>query len=116
MNENATKLVGEFIANTKYSDLPKETVDETKRIILDAIGCMLGGYPTEIGKIATSFVRKLGGNPQSTIVGVGEKTSSTNAAYANGKMGKALDYDDTVPTRTHIGAPSTAAALSLLEM
>lgn len=115
-NDNSTKLISEFIANTRYGDLPKEVVNETKRIILDSIGCMVGGYPTEIGKIAISYVRKLGGNPQSTIVGLGEKTSCINAAYANGKVGNALDYDDTFPTPTHVGIPSVAAALSLCEM
>ena len=40
------------------------------------------------------MLRELGGNPESTIIGSGEKTSSPNAALANCVMMRYLDFMD----------------------
>lgn len=36
------EVLAEFVAKTKYKDLPKETVDQVKHYILDCVGCMIG--------------------------------------------------------------------------
>jgi 2-methylcitrate dehydratase PrpD len=87
-----TKTVADFIAKAKYDDLPPEVVDKVKNILLDSIGCALGGYVTEKGKIVGAFIRELGGNPQATIIGNG-RTSAVNAAFANGELINAMDMD-----------------------
>lgn len=33
--------LGDFTAKTSFGDLPAEVADETKRLILDSIGCAL---------------------------------------------------------------------------
>ena len=112
---SATEKLASFIANARLEDLPEVVINEAKRVILDAIACQIAGYTTEIGNIVINHIRKLGGNPQVTILSTGEKTNSINAAYANGKIGNALDYDDVFPTFTHFGNATVAAGLSLCE-
>jgi 2-methylcitrate dehydratase PrpD len=111
----ATAKLACFIADTKFEDLPDDVVNEAKRIIMDAIACQVVGLPTEIGDIVVNYIRKLGGNPQATVFATGEKTNCVNAAYANGKIGNALDYDDVFPTITHFGEATVAAGLALCE-
>src|SRR4051812_46981697 len=41
------------------------------------------------------YLEAIGGAPDATIVGLGRKTSITNAALVNGVFGHVLDYDDT---------------------
>ena len=115
LSATATEQLASFIANTRFEDLPEKVISEAKRIILDAIACQIAGYATEIGSIVITYIRKLGGNPQATILSTGEKTNSVNAAYANGKIGNALDYDDVFPTITHFENATVAAGLPLCE-
>jgi len=111
----ATEKVASFMANTRFEDLPKGVAHEAKRIIMDAMACQVAGLTTEIGSVVIKHIRKLGGNPQVTILSTGEKTNAINGAYANGKIGNALDYDDVFPTITHFGEATVAAGLSLCE-
>jgi 2-methylcitrate dehydratase PrpD len=41
-----------------------------------------------------SYLNDVGGKPQCSIIGLGTRTSSVNAALVNGTLGHALDYDD----------------------
>jgi 2-methylcitrate dehydratase PrpD len=42
METNTTAALASFIANTRFDGLPREVVHETKRILLDGLGCALG--------------------------------------------------------------------------
>jgi 2-methylcitrate dehydratase len=83
----------QFIVGTAYEDLPDNVVRESKRSLLDALGCAVAGIATDKGKIAASVARKLGGSPESSIIGLGDKVSSANASMANGELINALDWD-----------------------
>ena len=91
--DDLTEELATFVTGIKFDDLPQEVKRETKRILLDSIGCGIGGNRTERGKICTELARKLGGQPESSILGTKVKVSSINAAFANGELINALDYD-----------------------
>ena len=93
MMERITEKLAEFAAETKFGDLPGDVIHEMKRLLLDTIGCALGGISTEKGSIAVDLARRLGGPSESTIIGKGDKVSCTNAAWANGQLSNALDFD-----------------------
>src|SRR5689334_21652950 len=79
-----------------YRSLPKEAIEISKQITLDALGVMLADStdPLAVGRISTAYVRELGGTPQATVIAGGFKTSMQNAAYANGNMAHALDFEN----------------------
>jgi 2-methylcitrate dehydratase PrpD len=54
----------------------------------------------------------LGGNPHARVIGADFKTSSPNAALANGTMAHALDYDDVVV----MGHPTAALLPAILAL
>ena len=60
--EGVTQTLAEFAADITFDDLPREVVHQTKRLICDSIGCTLGGYSSEKGRIVRDFVKSLGGN------------------------------------------------------
>jgi 2-methylcitrate dehydratase PrpD len=78
---------------TKFSDLPEIVVHEIKRVLLDSVGCAVGAPRMAHGRIARDHAKKIGGNPESTILGVCGKVSSINAAFANGELINTLNYD-----------------------
>jgi 2-methylcitrate dehydratase PrpD len=83
-----------FIVETGYEDLPPEVIHETKRILLDSIGCALSGTTSEKGKIATRFAKRSESRKESTLIGFGDRVSCSDAAFANGEYICALDFDD----------------------
>ena len=112
--EGTTQTLAEFAASVTFDDLPRQVVHQTKRLIFDSIGCALGGYSSEKGRIARSFVKSLGGTPEATIIGSGERTSTTNAAFVNANMGNAIDSDDTI-LMSHPAVPTIMAAMPVAE-
>ena len=113
--QGVTRKLAEFAAQTRYEQLPSEVVRESKRLLLDTIGCAVGAVYTDSGGIALKHVRALGGNPIATIMGTGERTSPVNAAYANARLANVLDADDTFPTGSHFGSTTVFSALALAE-
>ncbi len=86
--------MAEFAINLKYEDIPAEAVDEAKRFLLDSIGCALAAVKNEDMGAMYRFTEKLGGRPEATIIGTGEKTNAPNAALMNCLLTRALDYND----------------------
>ena len=97
MSEGVSKQLAEFSAGLRYDDLPPEIVNEAKRLLLDTIGCGLGGYEVEKGQIAVTFAQRTGGLGESTILGVGAKVPGGMAAFANGELMNALDWNALLP-------------------
>jgi 2-methylcitrate dehydratase PrpD len=89
-----TRALAKYIVNASIEDFPPEAVQAAKAGILDCIGCMLAGCHEPLAEILSGFVGETGGTPTTTVVGRGLKTSPPNAAWLNGAIGHALDYDD----------------------
>ena len=95
--ENITETIAKFTTQAKFTDLPEKVVHEVKRVVLDSVGNAIYGLSSEKGSIAAKLAAKLGGPPESTIIGTKDRVSSTNAAFANGELINALDFDATSP-------------------
>lgn len=91
-----TEALATYIVEGEFRDLPSAMVDAAKASILDSLGVAMAGAVEPLGKTITGYVKELGGNPQSTVLGTGLRTSPPNAALANGAMIHALDYDDSL--------------------
>jgi 2-methylcitrate dehydratase PrpD len=93
MQTTITQLA-DFVDGTAYADLPASVVSETKRILLDSIGCALAGVTSDKGKWGLEFARTFfAGSPQATVVGFGDRLSALGAAFVNGELINGLDYD-----------------------
>mgnify|MGYP002397162840 CR=1 FL=1 len=115
MLKGVTETLARFITTTSFEDLPDKVIHEVKRNLLDTIGCVLGGLSTDIGLEALALARSLGGKPESTILGTGEKTSCTLATYVNSRIANALDADETFPIPAHFANATMGASLAMGE-
>jgi 2-methylcitrate dehydratase PrpD len=88
------EVIAEFVVREKFETLPPETVEKAKEFALDVIGCMIGSSKRPQINILTEVLKAEGGNPRSSVVAHGFKTSMMNAALLNGTSGHALDFDD----------------------
>ena len=89
-----TQALADFAVDTKFEDLPASIVEETKKVLMEHIGCALAALSTDKGKLAAALGRKLGGTPESSILGLGDKVSSSTAVLTNGELMITLDYCD----------------------
>jgi 2-methylcitrate dehydratase PrpD len=113
---NVTMNISEFTANTHFDDLPSFVVDETKRLLLDTIGCALGGVHTRKGEIAIQVARTLGGTEQSSLLGTHEKVSVASSSFATGELMNALDYEALLSPPDHATPYVLPALLAIGEM
>ncbi|MEU6646821.1 MmgE/PrpD family protein [Saccharomonospora sp. NPDC046836] len=99
MTPGSTALVdqlAEFTATTEYRQLPRAVVEESKRLVLDSLGCMLAGTDEPKGRIGVDYGRTLGPG-EATIVGTEHRAAPSGAAFANGELMSALDFDPILP-------------------
>jgi 2-methylcitrate dehydratase PrpD len=112
---NITEDLARFAVSTGYDDLPEAVVRETKLLLMDSIGNALAGATLDPGKMAVALARRMGGPPESSIIGAGDKVSCTNAAFANAQLINTPDYDALMPgghAPAYIIPPALAVAES----
>jgi len=80
--------------NLKYDDLPENVIHEVKRYLYDSIGCAYGGYQTKDVNILRGIYVDMGGAPEATLIGFGDKMPAVNATLVNSLMIRALDFND----------------------
>lgn len=97
-----------FIADNSYDRLPDAVICESKRLLLDGIGNMLGGIASDKGKVGAQMARRMGGTPEATLVGLGGKYSASVAAFCNAELLNGLDMDP-IPHIPPIVIPSVLA-------
>lgn len=92
--------LAEFTVQLRFEQLPPHVIEESKRLLIDAIGCALGGLSHSKGTIGVECARLMGGGApgsQASILGTGERVSTVAAAFANGELINALDFDAILP-------------------
>jgi len=110
-----TRELAVYAVETRLEDYPRDIIDRAKILILDSLGCMMGGCHTSLGRAMLKPIRAMGGNREATLVGGGTKVPTIQAAFVNGTTANALDYDDTLFGIGHPGASTIPAALAIGE-
>src|SRR3954453_6380321 len=89
--------IAEWACGLKYKDLSPEAIQAAKLFWFDSIGCALGGSEQEDAKILLEHYRAMGGparGSKATAFVSGFKTNPVDAAFLNGHMMRAMDYND----------------------
>jgi 2-methylcitrate dehydratase len=87
--------LAEYASNLRYVDLPEVTVQETKKRIVDGLGCAIGAFQEEPVKIARKIGESVQSSRPATILGTKAKTSADLGSFVNGIMVRYFDYNDT---------------------
>jgi 2-methylcitrate dehydratase len=88
-------VIAEWACSLKYEHLSSEAIQAAKLFWFDSIGCALGGSQQEDAKILLKHYRAIGGgNAKATAFVSGFKINPVDAAFLNGHMIRAMDYND----------------------
>lgn len=113
-----TDTLARFVAEADFSTVSDKVLTNAKMHILDTLGAAMVGVSTDTAAIAFDYCRRVGHSDEATIWGTGQKASAPMAAFANGLLGHAIDFDDW-DAFIHAGHPTcmvAGAALSLGEV
>jgi len=101
MSDRILNHLCDYALKLLYRDLPQEVIQRTKHIVLDTVGCALGGAESPPAKIARAAASEITSAVPSSVLVSGRKTSPDLAAFANGVMIRYLDFND-----TYAGSPT----------
>lgn len=93
--DKTTRILAQYVAGLTFDQLPAGARHETKRRLIDAIGCAIGGYASAPASIARAMAAEQSGQPPARVLGSGALTSMEMAAFANTVMVRYLDCNDT---------------------
>jgi len=114
--EPYSQAIGRFVGGLKLDDVPSAVVEKAKLVFLDTLGVALASSTMDFGAMVTRVAQKLGGAPQSTVIGSKNKVVAANAVIANGTLAHGLDYDDTLEEAiVHTGSCAWMTALAVGE-
>lgn len=113
--QTLTTTLGEFVASTRFADLPREAIERGKTCLLHNLGIALAGRKAE--PLVHGLVARHYAQPgESTLFWDGSKVSAEGAALANAALMHARTQDDThFPASTHTGASVIPATLAMAE-
>ncbi|MBN1255496.1 MAG: MmgE/PrpD family protein [Deltaproteobacteria bacterium] len=112
-----SNTLAQYVVETAYNDLPAHVVETTKKSFLDALGVTLAASGlVDACKAFVELARESEGKKESTIVGFQSKVPAPMAAFANGSMAHALDFEDTHDRAlVHSNAVPIPAAMAVAE-
>src|SRR6478609_6586414 len=116
MTQQTTTLVDRlttYAAKLKYEDLPADVIHQAKRLIIDSLGCALGGYASEPARIARELASTVTSTLPATIYGSGHCSSVDAVTFENGVMLRFLDFNDGYTSTGESGHPSDSIAAVL---
>jgi 2-methylcitrate dehydratase len=104
--------LSDYAAALRFDDLPSDVVHQAKRLLIDTLGCAIGGFSGEPSVVARALAENVSSRQPATVLGSGQSTSPDLATFANGVMIRYLDFNDGY-TSKESGHPSDAIAAVL---
>ncbi|MDF0545112.1 MmgE/PrpD family protein [Sphingobium sp. H39-3-25] len=111
------RIFAEFSSRLTFADLPPAAVAAARLNVYDTLACAIAGYRAPGVQEVLDVVRDWGGKGESQVLWTDLRVPAPNAAWINGIMAHACDYDDTHDKAIlHGGISVVPAALAAVEM
>src|SRR5688572_20428374 len=113
---DATRVLGRFVGDLRYDDLPERVRERAKLAVLDWAGSALAGLDSDSARKLGGLIEELGGSPEATVVGRSARRPALHAALLNGVQAAVYEVDDVhLDCRVHPGLTVVSAAFALAE-
>lgn len=105
--------IADWAADLRCSDLDPAVIEAVRTNVFDTLSCAVAGSSAAgVGEVA-GLARSWGGTPQAAVLVFGDRLPAHHAAWVNGTMAHARDYDDTHDEAVlHAGVSVVPAALA----
>ena len=113
-HDGVTRTLAGFATNVSAEQLPGLTEAAAKRIILDTLGCAVGGSMLASSQIVAR-VKLTGGPEDATVLGTGTRGPLLGCVAVNSHSANVLDAEETIRHTGHLAASVVPPALALAE-
>jgi 2-methylcitrate dehydratase PrpD len=112
----AAERFATFALELDLDGVPADVVEAAKLHVLDVLGCGLAAHGLGIATEGRTAMAELGGEPESSVIGLSAALPAPNAAFANAMLCHGLDFDDThSDSVSHVSTVVVPAAAALAE-
>jgi 2-methylcitrate dehydratase len=87
--------LADYVHSIDYNTVPENVIHETKKRIIDSLGCGIGAFNERPVKISRKVAETARDAQGSTLFGTRKKTTPDLAAFVNGIMVRYFEYNDT---------------------
>ena len=91
----AARRLARFVVGLTLEDLPAPVAAKAMELALDTLGNCLAASREDFGRAVLEVAERLGGPPESALIGGTAKVAAANAVLANATLAHGLDFDDT---------------------
>ena len=115
--DDFAQSLARFSCGVSPDTLPAATIAAAKANVFDTLACAAAGSSAPAVAETRSLVLEWGGAPQASVLVFGDKVPAHHAAWVNGTMAHARDYDDTHDAAVlHAGVSVVPAALAAADL
>ena len=95
MMTDLTKIFSNFVSQATLQNFNDEMIFFSKMSMIDWCGVAYAAKEEPVSKIVTKLIEEEQTKGHSKLISNGKEVSAKSAAFVNGTIGHALDYDDT---------------------
>ena len=92
--DQTTELLSSYAFDLRFEDLSPKVVHQVERTLVDTLGCAIGGFSSEPGKIARTLALNVTSTAPARVLGTKQSSSPDMASFANSVMLRYLDCND----------------------
>src|SRR5262245_30484961 len=112
----AAQRLASFVVALDFARIPGPVAVRATLLALDSLGNALAASSEEFGRAVRDVAVRLGGPPESALIGDMARVSAANAVLANATLAHGLDFDDTREDAiVHTGCVAVTTALAVGE-
>ncbi len=109
----AAQRLARFVAELSLDAIPERVVGQATLLALDTLGNGLAAVGEDFGRATLDVAERLGGAPESALLGRSSRVAAANAVLANATLAHGLDFDDTREDAiVHTGCVAVTTALA----
>ncbi|HEU4371676.1 MAG TPA: MmgE/PrpD family protein, partial [Methylomirabilota bacterium] len=112
-DRSAARCLARFAVGLALDDVPAGVVSKASLLALDTLGNALAAAREDFGRSVVGVAERLGGAPESALLGSPARVAAANAVLANATLAHGLDFDDTREDAiVHTGCVAVTTALA----
>jgi len=110
------RRLARFVTGLRLDEIPAPVVTRAASLVLDTLGNALAASREDFGRAVLEVAERLGGPPESALLGGKARAAAANAVLANATLAHGLDFDDTREDAiVHTGCVAVTTALAVGE-
>jgi 2-methylcitrate dehydratase PrpD len=113
---SVARRLARFVSGFSLDAVPPDVAARATLLVLDTLGSCLASSRQDFGRAVTEAAGRLGGAPESVVIGTKGRVAAAAAVLANGTLAHGLDFDDTREDAiVHTGCVAVTTALAVGE-